>query len=107
MCILLIVIKRNNKHINPSQLVIPGTNVPGVEIHVHALFSKSKYPIKRDKIFFPTKPFSQFFCGFSADCPSSEELQTNVHAARLHTDGAGESESQRFRSDWLVFFFLF
>lgn len=64
MCILLIVIKRNNKHINPSQLVIPGTNVPGVEIHVHALFSKSIYPIKRDKIFFPTKPFNQFFVAF-------------------------------------------
>lgn len=64
MCILLIVIKRNNKHTNTNQFVIPGTYVPVVEIHVHALFSKSKYPIKRDKIFFPTKPFSQFFVAF-------------------------------------------
>lgn len=64
MCILLIVIKRNNKHTNTNQFVIPGTYVPVVEIHVHALFSKSIYPIKRDKIFFPTKPFNQFFVAF-------------------------------------------
>lgn len=63
------------------------------------------YPIKKDKIFFSNETI-QFLCGFSADCPSSEELQTNVYAARLHANCARESESQRFRSDWLVFFFF-
>lgn len=99
MCILLVTIKRNNKHkYKPDSFIHESTCLTYRDTCI--LYTQLK------KIRFFSNETIQFLCGFSADCPSSEELQTNVYAARLHANCARESESQRFRSDWLVFFFF-